>query len=652
MSSSTDPIVKYREPSSPAYAPNPERKHSRGFRGKVTTGITDLQVAFDVDAEKDNHYARRQRMKKKDRERRDTVKFKNFENRGFRGKIKEGMRGEERTSFMKKKANQRRVMLGIGGRSKKDRKNMKKTSTLEDRPYDLVKALANFKRTGSVPEIVDLNEIRSAPHNGIDGRALKRMISAMLVRAGIEENPGPLDPPKDKEKCEIKPAPVVKKQVNVDKVSLPVVRGASTTSTTSSGPSSIQSKSAVSQSKDLCMMCGIKSAEHSKRCKGLLCPACRSMCVYDGRTFQMKKGKVKVVKYPKGGRHNAKAQALYKSAYESMIKPPEHDPGKMKLTYADLPPEVRYKLEKVVVDDPTDGEPAKEEKSEEDKPKGKGEKKEIPVHDVLVPVTKGFTYRTGIWEEPYQKFDWFTWVVFEVFCILMTVYFDRGLGSGYPMSELIWNGLWFLSFLSLSIVGIVYYLLVDGYVNTYDNTGNYLPEMAGELNWRNTTPWSRWWWRVMGCGCVKPKEPLGMLVTYGAMRAFVANPVISPEHLSVDLRIVPNLMEVDKIVLVRQKHARCFLTDRQFERFVKKDYISLTLLRLLSSERSAQILNKPFDDAHRILMDYAQNQSWIVPGMIDNKLRASIAQMTVDYLMRRRLSNVHLGEAPVAQCLN
>ena len=88
---------------------------------------------------------------------------------------------------------------GLGGPSTRPKhpwnteKKTGKRSVKSDRPqkaFDMQGALSKFKRTGELPS-VPVETVKKASAEGLDARAIKRMISAMLVRSGVEENPGP-----------------------------------------------------------------------------------------------------------------------------------------------------------------------------------------------------------------------------------------------------------------------------------------------------------------------------------------------------------------------------------------------------------------------------------------------------------------------------
>jgi hypothetical protein len=138
----------------------------------VKTGITDLQNDFDVEAE-DNWYAKRQKQLAIRRGKQHRADVRHFSEKGYRGKTT--LRGDERKKFVRNKARRRRVELGLEGRK---------------RPFNLSAAVRVFQRTGRLPK-VSVDVVRESHADNVNPAALKRMINAMLVRSGIEENPGP-----------------------------------------------------------------------------------------------------------------------------------------------------------------------------------------------------------------------------------------------------------------------------------------------------------------------------------------------------------------------------------------------------------------------------------------------------------------------------
>ena len=108
---------------------------------------------------------------------------------------------------MERVANKARVAAGTSGLSKKMRRFKVEEGLLPARsraprrervrrdhirPFNLSKAVKQFRRTGQLPPAeITVAFVRTLETTGTDGRALKRMIQAMLLREGIEPNPGP-----------------------------------------------------------------------------------------------------------------------------------------------------------------------------------------------------------------------------------------------------------------------------------------------------------------------------------------------------------------------------------------------------------------------------------------------------------------------------
>jgi hypothetical protein len=197
------------------FTPNPARRHTRGRRGKVLTGIADLQADFDL--AKDEHAIKlsgRVRSKAK----KMAVKRKEYTMRGFRGKTskrKAGRSGKRLAALNSANTDQ---VLVVHQRMSESEKKRRRAETARDVPVrqfqaaksrvrrgqlglakkqtggvNIIAAVRNFQRTGRLPNLT-VEQVRSASATNVDAGALKRMIKLMLVRAGIEENPGPICP--------------------------------------------------------------------------------------------------------------------------------------------------------------------------------------------------------------------------------------------------------------------------------------------------------------------------------------------------------------------------------------------------------------------------------------------------------------------------
>lgn len=193
--------------SSVDFTPNPNRRHTRGRRGKILTGIADLQADFEAD--KDDRGGRRRTNLSLSRAKQARSDARHFAERGFRGKQHseraqlrhlaesgfrkkpESKRGIERSQFVREKARARRVELGLEGRPRREtRRTRLARAGKTDAVFNLKGAVNQFRRTGKVPK-VSVDVVRAAEVSGVDPKALKRMIQRMLVMGGIEENPGP-----------------------------------------------------------------------------------------------------------------------------------------------------------------------------------------------------------------------------------------------------------------------------------------------------------------------------------------------------------------------------------------------------------------------------------------------------------------------------
>jgi hypothetical protein len=170
------------------FTPNPERKHTRGRRGKVFTGISDLQADFEMDRVRDDRGVRRAAGQRRALLKQKRVDRKERVGKAFRGKIPEEVRGSERAQFIARKARRRRLQLGLEGRGRRALGQTPSNKSIA--VFNLKAAVLQFKRTGKLPNR-SVDEIRMLDASGIDADALRRMIQKLLVRSGVEENPGP-----------------------------------------------------------------------------------------------------------------------------------------------------------------------------------------------------------------------------------------------------------------------------------------------------------------------------------------------------------------------------------------------------------------------------------------------------------------------------
>ncbi len=195
------------------FEPNPTRRHTRGKRGKQHEGVTDLQAEFDEFQRGQDWHQVRLGDVARTRAKQEKADLKRFSLHGFKGHDFPNLSGDERLEAMRAVANRNRVKSGTGGLSKAmkafvveenlahipkhpsqpwNRKTSvpKAAKTSGAKPFNLRSAVALFKRTGALPPVSSAVVI-GLEAIGIDARALRRMIQLMLVREGVEENPGP-----------------------------------------------------------------------------------------------------------------------------------------------------------------------------------------------------------------------------------------------------------------------------------------------------------------------------------------------------------------------------------------------------------------------------------------------------------------------------
>jgi len=194
---------------SSTYAPNPARRHSRGRRGKDTAGISDLQNEFEEASAASDWHARREIAHDVQQRKQKEHSEKMFRLKGLGHH--HDVEGEGRAEF--------RSELAMRARVRRDPRSLRigmatqplvsstappaaprvvpPTQRRPRKPVDSLKLksiVARFKRTGETPRGVSLIQIDESDQTDVDKRTLKRMKTAMrleLVRAGIEQNPGP-----------------------------------------------------------------------------------------------------------------------------------------------------------------------------------------------------------------------------------------------------------------------------------------------------------------------------------------------------------------------------------------------------------------------------------------------------------------------------
>jgi len=213
---------------------NPARRHTRGRRGKDTTGITDLQVDFELSKE-DRHGTRTQGVQR-DRQRRVNADLKAFRHRGRHGGDFDKLRGSDRDAAIAKSARRRRFLTGTEAAQRKSKsliaqetevfgseltlrskrpkqpwlkkKGQRKNVAPVGRPFVLGEVVARYKRSGDFVHLTTdspsmremyrnlLEAIEGAPDRAsFPARILSRMEQALkLLMDGLEPNPGPTQP--------------------------------------------------------------------------------------------------------------------------------------------------------------------------------------------------------------------------------------------------------------------------------------------------------------------------------------------------------------------------------------------------------------------------------------------------------------------------
>lgn len=188
------------------FTPNPDRRHSRGHRGHDCLGVVENdQVDFLLSQADSDWHSRKHGNKARSAARLAQSNKKAFSLRGHHGGDFHDLKGEEREAAMRRCAMRARVKSGTQGISHAQRKWMESEGLLagarrprkknaKDKPkvvvLSLLSIVARFKRTGDLPP-QSASVIEGLDKNGVDGKALRRMIAALLIRGGIEPDPGP-----------------------------------------------------------------------------------------------------------------------------------------------------------------------------------------------------------------------------------------------------------------------------------------------------------------------------------------------------------------------------------------------------------------------------------------------------------------------------
>lgn len=175
-----------------------------------------MQTEFELaQHQKELEFAHHKAGKTRDKEKLRKTDAKHFALRGASGNW-DKLHGQERIAAMEKAARKVRIenannpgsrpkfanFVSFEGQSKAFRKawldiygRPKKVTQKMEKPevaFNLKAAVARFKRVGDLPTGISVDDIKKLPASNLDGRDLARMIRAMLLKSGIEPNPGPL----------------------------------------------------------------------------------------------------------------------------------------------------------------------------------------------------------------------------------------------------------------------------------------------------------------------------------------------------------------------------------------------------------------------------------------------------------------------------
>lgn len=153
-------------------------------------------MQFDEENEKRDFHRGRASGKERDREKEERASRKAFALRGFRGGQPTHAEDDNVLGEKYRLANKARVRAGTGGISRQFRKFQEQEGFRPSRKpsktagVDLPAMVSRFKRDGTLPS-QSWDDLQRISYNGPDARALARMLRLLLVRSGIEENPGP-----------------------------------------------------------------------------------------------------------------------------------------------------------------------------------------------------------------------------------------------------------------------------------------------------------------------------------------------------------------------------------------------------------------------------------------------------------------------------
>lgn len=186
-----------------SFKPNPNRRHSRGVRGSnAPTTRFEAKRAGVL----------------RDRAKREKVKLKNFALRGVKGNFKK-LHGPEREQAMRKSAAHERAIttttwspIPVGQMSKKLRAQLREEGDLpkgraptlpwsrvtqrgvvRHRFHSVIESVRSFQKSGVLPAIshAEFAVLPTGKLTANEMRAHARLVRQLLVRGGVEKNPGP-----------------------------------------------------------------------------------------------------------------------------------------------------------------------------------------------------------------------------------------------------------------------------------------------------------------------------------------------------------------------------------------------------------------------------------------------------------------------------
>jgi predicted nucleic acid-binding Zn-ribbon protein len=155
------------------------------------TGITDLENDFVFEKEAADVHLKTLSSKKRAVSKQAFSDKKAFVNRGLRRKIPKEIRGVERQTLKAKYAMHRRGQLGMQARPKF---HNKKKQDSQGSKVNVRMLYSRYRRTSRLPAC-SVEAIENGDQSGVSKAQVRELIEAMLVRSGVETNPGPVFEP-------------------------------------------------------------------------------------------------------------------------------------------------------------------------------------------------------------------------------------------------------------------------------------------------------------------------------------------------------------------------------------------------------------------------------------------------------------------------